>query len=300
MGGLSAVRWWKRAGLRILTYHNFPADTVQLFDEQCRHIREHYNPVSMGQVARSLQGDSVLPPRAVALTVDDGYLDFYTQAFPVLKKYELPATVYLFTDFVDGKMWGWWNQVQFLCDQTRVHELTLPNKERRKLDTGTAEQVCEQLKKLPNSARLAYLRELPYWLEVKLPEQPPEPWRALTWNHVRELAQKGVEFGAHTKTHPILSRLEDEGLLREEIEGSQQRIREELGAAPIHFCYPNGRDHDIPGAAPAILKECGFITAVTTTAGFNSSASDAYALKRFGADPDLPFYYFKETLAGCR
>jgi peptidoglycan/xylan/chitin deacetylase (PgdA/CDA1 family) len=122
-------------------------------------------------------------------------------------------------------------------------------------------------------------------------------WRPLTWDEVRQLQRAGVEFGAHTKTHPILSTLEDDESVREEIRGSKERIEAELNTPVIHFCYPNGRLRDTDRRVDEAVRACGFRTAVTMIGGVNFAA-DPFLLRRFGVDPSLPSFYFAELLSG--
>ena len=89
-GGLQMARWVNRKGLRILMYHRF-SDAVDL-DNQCRHIREHYSPVSLAQVDAWLKSGDSLPDNAMAVTVDDGYRDFCEVAYPVFSKWRIRLT----------------------------------------------------------------------------------------------------------------------------------------------------------------------------------------------------------------
>jgi peptidoglycan/xylan/chitin deacetylase (PgdA/CDA1 family) len=71
----------------------------------------------------------------------------------------------------------------------------------------------------------------------------------MKWQEVRQLAKQGVEFGGHSKSHPIFSRINNEAELREEIEGCERRIEAELGQPVLHFSYPNGKEEDLPLSA---------------------------------------------------
>ncbi|HKA00424.1 MAG TPA: polysaccharide deacetylase family protein, partial [Candidatus Solibacter sp.] len=218
-GGLGVARWTRRRSLRILMYHRFKdRDSIA---QQCAHIRAHYTPVSLSHAAGWLC-DGGWPDNALVVTVDDGYRDFYQLAYPVFREYGIPATVYLVSEFLDGRQWLWVDRVRwsYLKNGSNLKE---------------ARTAIEAAKKLPNAARLAWLEALP----VRPPEVAPAEYEAMQWDEVREASRGGMEFGAHTCTHPILSRV-GEGELTSEIAGSKRRIEEELGRAVDHFCYPNG------------------------------------------------------------
>jgi peptidoglycan/xylan/chitin deacetylase (PgdA/CDA1 family) len=308
LGGISLFRSRHKHEFRILMYHNFveaPSD----FRRQCEHIRQYYNPVSMKEIGEALRDGSPLPLNAVAVTVDDGYRDFYLNAYPVLREFGIPATVFLVSEFLDGKLWLWWNQVTWAFENTRAACIDLQTSTLQHTakwdDPATCRVACEttirRLKSAANEDRLAAMQQLLDQLSVDLPEQPPEQWRPLSWDEVRVMSEDGMEFGAHTKTHPILSSVSDVAQLTEEIVGSRTRIEQELGKPVEHFCYPNGKGEDIGTETVSIVRNAGFLTAVTAEPGRNREpVQDPMQLKRLSAEPDLPAYYFDELLSGVR
>lgn len=278
-GGLGVARWTRRRSLRILMYHRFKdRDSIA---QQCAHIRAHYTPVSLSHAAGWLC-DGGWPDNALVVTVDDGYRDFYQLAYPVFREYGIPATVYLVSEFLDGRQWLWVDRVRwsYLKNGSNLKE---------------ARTAIEAAKKLPNAARLAWLEALP----VRPPEVAPAEYEAMQWDEVREASRGGMEFGAHTCTHPILSRV-GEGELTSEIAGSKRRIEEELGRAVDHFCYPNGSVRDYTPAAVEVVRAAGFRTATTTTIGVVGAGDDALQLRRIGVEPGLDERYFAECAAGLR
>jgi peptidoglycan/xylan/chitin deacetylase (PgdA/CDA1 family) len=111
---------------------------------------------------------------------------------------------------------------------------------------------------------------------------------------------EGVEIGAHTRSHPILSQLPDDAALEEEIGGSARRIEEMTGRAPRHFCYPNGRTQDVTARTVEAVRRAGFRTGVTTEPGLADLASDPLRLRRIGLGPETPASYFRRAAAGYR
>lgn len=308
-GGLKLVRLYNRGRARILAFHRFPADQT-FFQRQCAYLRQNYTPVSLGEITDRLRSGRPVSRNAIALTVDDGYLDFYRHAYPILKRYGISAAVFLMTDFVGGQNWPWWDRVEYSFTHTALQTVSfaLDGDEALasyELTTSTErESACfetvERLKRVPNKARLAFLARLPDVFKVDLPTHAPAAFEALSWDQVREMSGNGIEFGAHTKSHPILSVVESEAELREEICGSKRRIADELGREPEHFCYPNGRNQDIGAAARRIVEEARFKGAVTTEPGLIDSVSDPFMLRRIVLEPDLPELYFRQRLAGLR
>jgi peptidoglycan/xylan/chitin deacetylase (PgdA/CDA1 family) len=303
LGILHAIAWQHRHSFQILTYHRFTGvDAADALRRQCAYIVEHFQPVSMAQVERALHGCGTLPPKALAITVDDGYRDFLSIAFPVFREFELPVTVYLISGFLDGELWPWWDRVEFAVQNTRrpFVDVTLNGGRRLPLQmaaekTESYQELCAASVKIPNRERLAFLARVPEMFGVEIPVTAPGEYAALTWDEVRMMHNAGMEFGAHSRTHPILPSLEDAASIQTEIADSKLRIEEELRAPVLHFCYPNG---DFDDRVVAAVKACGFRTAATVLAGYDSLATDPYLLKRRSVDPELPESYFRETLSG--
>jgi len=307
MGGLTLARWVNRAGLRILMYHRFSDRTA--LARQCAHIRQHYRPVSMADVSEWLHGRGKLPPRALAVTVDDGYRDFLESGYPVFAEYQIPVTVFLVTDFMDGKSWLWFDRILHAFAQTRISEpaIQIPNGQVVRFKLGSAasrraagQQLADMAVAWSAAERLKLVGDLSRMLETQLPDQAPLDCRSLSWDEVRTMAASGVEFGAHTKTHPILSSLTTPDELRDEIAGSKARIEAELNRPVLHFCYPNGKMQDIGLAAVETVRLSGMRTAVTAEPGLNHAHQDAFILHRIGADPGHDDLYFQRGLAGWR
>ena len=307
-GAITISRRRHARSLRILMYHHFPRNTAGL-RKQCEHIRRYYSPVSMAQVAQSLTTDEELPSNAVAVTVDDGYRDFFLYGHPIFHEFGIVPTVYLVSDFLDRKCWLWWNEIQYAIrrSRNRAIDFTIGKHEYRLRIATDAEKarssevLIEDLKDLPNQERQGAKARILECLEVELPADPPTEWEPLAWKEVRHLSKSGVEFGAHTRTHAILASLRDKTELREQIAGCKRRVEEELGSPVLHFCYPNGRIQDIGAAALEQTRDCGFLTGVTTERGMNDpNGADPFMLRRLGVATDVPGDYFAELLAGFR
>lgn len=288
-GGLRVMREIGRRGVRILLYHRFPASARRSLEAQCAHLRRHYNLVSLSEVGAWLRGEGRLAPNSLAVTVDDGYRDFYSTAYPVFTACRIPVTVFLATDFLDRKCWLWVDRIEYAFRLTRLRTVALVLSGERKefaLDSGDQRYVAtatvkSAAKKMTNEAKLALvLHDLPDLLQVTLPPEPPEEFAPLSWDEVRQMHADGIDFGAHTKTHPILSSLGSHSHLSEEILGSKRRIEDELGRTVLHFSYPNGTWPDLNSTVMDIVKSGGFETAVTAQGGVNFKKVDPFLLRR--------------------
>lgn len=281
------VRWpsllWKH-GLTVLCYHRiadagdpatggFPANisaSPQGFLQQLEIVTRHYRPVSVAEVARWLRSEAELPPRALLITFDDGYRDIATTAWPLLKSHGVPAIVFLSTEHIGSKR-------PYLCDwvhhcfaSSTLARATVPllgavNIENATQRRAAAERWMECAKRLPHAACASLRDELANSLGL-FADSEALTSLCLDWNEVRSLAEEGLEFGAHTRTHAILSRLGD-AEIEQEVSGSFDDLHERLGAKPLAFAYPNGARGDFSERDEAAVRNAGFALAFSTCGG---------------------------------
>jgi peptidoglycan/xylan/chitin deacetylase (PgdA/CDA1 family) len=301
-GGLATLARTCLAGRAvILRYHSIStaADGTHLcldpglavtpdhFDRQCAYLRKHYNVVSLDEIVDSLIGGTSLPPKAVALTFDDGYRDNYTRAFPILLRHGLTATFYVSTGCIDNRALLWTGLLRFAVFTTTlpVLEIDAPlafrfpvatEFERREAFT----KLIVTMKNIPTADRLALLDAVRRAAGIE--DLSPLSSIMMTWDQVREMHRGGMSLGAHTITHPNLpNATPDEA--RREIFGSRDELAAELGTAIRHFSYPNGRGSaHLTDAVKSLVREAGFASSTTSVTGGVLPGDDTLALKRVG------------------
>jgi peptidoglycan/xylan/chitin deacetylase (PgdA/CDA1 family) len=266
--------------LRILTYHRVseietpvildPAmisATPGGFARQMQYLSNNYNVISMRDLIGAFQNRAVLPKRPVLITFDDAYHDFIEYAWPVLKRLKLPATVFVSTAYAaKPEEPFWWDKISnsFLntekgkIDLAPLGNLVLTNTgERRK----SLKRVQNYLKTLDHNVAMPIVDELCSCLKGRKTEIKV----SLDWDELRQLHSQGITLAAHTRTHPILSRISAEDARKEIIESQKDLERETGDVLPV-FCYPNGDYND---SIIQILKDAGFIMAFSTKDGHN-------------------------------
>ena len=213
------------AKIPILTYHSIDergsviSTRPQTFRRQMKFLSEaDFNVVSLKTLGKNFLENVPLPPKTLVLTFDDGFQNFYSEAFPVLNEYNFTATVFLITDYC-GKYNDWSGN--------------LPTLERSKL---------------------------------------------MEWSEIKELNNNGIEFAAHSITHPDLTRISVEAARREIVE-SKTTIEERLGREVTDFAYPYG-SYNAP--VKRITQEY-FRTACSANLGKVQPDDDIFALKRLDA-----------------
>ena len=235
-----------------------------------------------------------LPDNPVILTIDDGYQDNFTFAYPILRKYSIPATIFITTDFISHKSWLWSNKLEYILNNSKqkIFEFPLNNKiVRFRLDSfdnwhKTQLRIFNYCRAIGNLQKDNILDELARNLEVKVPEQTTRDFQPLTWDQIGKMNDNGVEFGSHTCSHPILSQLNLKDLEHELLD-SKREIEGKLRREVTSLSYPNGRAEDINNTVIKITKKAGYSSAVTTMKGLNSvSNTDSLLLKRVAVSTD--------------
>lgn len=305
-GAFAPFRAANRGRVLILTYHRFSrgedplATPAAAFDAHLRYLKSRYALVPLSRVAAHYEGRDELPARAACVTIDDGFRDAYEVAFPILRRHDVPATLFVITGFLDRAVWMWTDKMRHVALRAEGGRLVAEVGERTfesKLDgrasrLAAAARVNSELKKLPAAARDEAIARAAAQNGVSLPDAPPEEFAPVSWEQAREMDAAGVEIGSHTVTHPILTHADDEQL-RRELNDSRARLETELGRAADLFCYPNGSFDE---RVRRETERAGYRCAVTTLEGLNERRADSLTLRRVAAEPDLP--HFVQSTSG--
>lgn len=268
--------------LRVLTYHRIDeptrrpwldpgliSATPKEFGRQMAYLASHCQTLTVQDVLAALQSRNKkdIPPRAVLVTFDDGYRDFEEQAWPILKRYRIPAAVFIPTAYPDHpEQTFWWDDLYQALQNTRGKEsLETPIGTFSLSDTISRKQAYQHLKNylktLRHAEAISRVRDLSKELEV-----PPAANCIMSWSSLRKLSREGLTVGAHTRTHPLLNRLSlDEA--RKEVIGSFEDLKSELGIALPIFAYPSGEVND---DVVSMLEREGVSLAFTTKRGINN------------------------------
>lgn len=290
--------------VQILVYHRvndegdpfFPATSIADFRRQMAFIAENYRVYSLEDATESIQTDEI-PEDAIVITFDDGYRDNFQNAFPILREFSIPATVFLATDAVRPGKRLWHDDVFSAFRNTKALWLKgLPDKRsvfslQTLADKLQAQRhILQLLWSLTVDERENRVEQLLDSLNVK---RCDDQTLMLSWEEIQVMHAHGICFGSHTVTHPILSTLPEARLLLEIIE-SKRVIEEQLTNRISTFAYPVGRAQDFDARTKAILKEHGYRSAVTTIFGVNEPGDDLFALRRMTPwERDLPSFATK-------
>jgi peptidoglycan/xylan/chitin deacetylase (PgdA/CDA1 family) len=267
--------------LRVITYHRVgvPGEiphldprqisaTPEMFEQQMKFLKNHYTVVHMEQVMDAAINGRSLPKGAVAVTFDDAYEDVKKYAWPILKKYDLPATVFVPTAYPDQPDRSfWWDRLYNAFVNTSREEV--PSTPIGKLSLRTPEERLQNLKQLQNHIKILSHGEMMEAVEdvcgQLLNGENGSLNDVIGWEELRRLVKEGLTLGGHTRTHPILTQVSLEQV-REEVRGSLEDLRREIGEVLPVFAYPNGNHTEM---IMKILHDEGYKLAFITRGGFN-------------------------------
>lgn len=282
----------------ILLYHRIGSEyagwslrpkplSSQIFESQMEYFCHNFEILSLDRLAHHLLQGS-LPEKAAVITFDDGYKDNYLYAYPILKKYHIPATMFLTTGHIGTDKLFWWDKVSYIIRHTAVKQLDLSDlgclplqSESDKIHANSL--ITERLKKLPDEEKNLLIEKL---FNISGTVIPPGLGRELilSWDEVIEMSNDGIAFGAHSVNHPVLTNLPLEQA-KGEILQSKQDIEEKLGKVVTTFAYPNG---DFNAELVKFIGESGFVCAVSVLPGkLISSKDNIYQLSRIAPIEDF-------------
>lgn len=315
---LSTLRLAFSGDVTILAYHRvldvpneheFPFDielvsaSVSQFTRQMEHIKAHYQPITFATLLTHLaRGDKPLR-RAAIITFDDGFADNYHNAFPVLKRLKIPATIFLSTDNIDRQETFWYEKLSYAVMTTRANSIATSTLGAYTVEKDPASRrrliinIITKLKLVPDDVRLASLDDLYTQFLGNREWQEDVRSGPLTWGQIKEMSVSNIEFGSHSVSHPVLSRL-PLAKLAFEVEHSKHRIESELQQQVQVIAYPVGGVEAFDENVRSAVKKAGYELGVSYIPGIERPDKwDKYALRRVHIERYVDAHFFKAMLA---
>jgi len=222
----------------------------QSFEMQMRTLREEFNPISLQGLREYLDNNVELPERSCLVTFDDGWLDNYEIAWPILNKYQIPAVVCLPCNFMSGDSMFWQEEMlmhltSFLRSGNSMDTTTLSGV--LGIDIRTKDPDIDDIRDFVLAQKPLRQEEIREKLQEIKNLSSPERVKGhynkyISWDQAMEMQSGGISFASHALTHRILTRLSSEGICTELVE-SKRVLTEQLGTEIAAVAYPNG-DHD--------------------------------------------------------
>ena len=288
----------KKGGVIILMFHKIDDKCDQLplticpeiFDRIISEITSRYNIVPLEALINE-NGELIVDDEVkFAITFDDGYRDNYEKGFPILRKHNVPATIYLSYGHMEGQEIFWYEKLTSGLLSSQLQSIDLEDLGSEKFSLNSQEdrdlaiyKLNLWLKTFTDKERTQLLTIILERLQVDESSLDVSPM--LTWEMVKEMKENNINFGSHTISHPILSR-EDKQSIEKEVVESRWLLEKKTGDSYSGFAYPNGTEDDYNDTVLEFTRST-YQHACTTTPGINYRGQDPYQLKRVNIDPGM-------------
>jgi peptidoglycan/xylan/chitin deacetylase (PgdA/CDA1 family) len=252
-------------------------------------------------IERGVKGGGL--KNAMALTFDDGYANNYTYALPLLEALDMPFTVFVTTGFTDTDHVSWNDRLEFAVhtSEGKLLNARLMNEDFMLATAAEREAAIGRLKTLLKKKRLARIehdvKRIFHALRADAGDPRLKHVGYLTSDQIKEMSGRDVTFGAHTVTHPILSR-ETPERVREEITESKAALEKITGKPVFAFAYPNGRREDYNEMVIDEVRKAGLSTAMTSVYGLVRPGDSPFEIRRIVFDNRWPYEVFETRVSG--
>ena len=313
-------RYLRRRNPLVLCYHGIHNNEVEFpiwthldyktFEQHLKFIADNCNVISLSALSEQLVGGN-FDPYAVAITFDDGYHNNFTNAFPLLAKYKIPATIFVTTDFIGTSNFIWSDNLAAMLTVTKRKSIAIDNAVHLPLTSPqgkanayrliandlkkyTFDQICERLYIIMNQLGVS---------EDSLREPVLQScFGHLSWEQILEMQNSGlIEIASHGMSHSILTRC-TETVARKEIEKSKELLDSKLLHCPpfssliSSFAYPNGGPTDYSQDTRKMLIAAGYNLVFTNIQSRVSKISDRYQMPRLCIGNECDLVAFKSLL----
>tara|TARA_B100000686_G_C16749580_1_gene951625 strand:- start:659 stop:1606 length:948 start_codon:yes stop_codon:yes gene_type:complete len=266
-----------KMGNAILNYHKISPDnnsskendelsvSESKFRQQLIFLKKNYNLVSLNNLINFEKSNKF----NICITFDDGYKDNLTYALPILKEFNVPATIYFVTKFFENEFSIWWRELEDYIWQNsgnikfeyekKKYDISIKDNSEKIRCYGKLVQIIKRLDKIEQEKFLSALTKTDIRKEYKNEFLSKEDLKLLNSNPL-------ITIGAHTHNHLSLKNLKKNDCIKE-IKKSKEILENLTGRKIDHFSYPYGTKGDARKREFKIVEELGFKSAVTTSVG---------------------------------
>jgi peptidoglycan/xylan/chitin deacetylase (PgdA/CDA1 family) len=266
-------------------YNPYLAITPQSFENFLAFLSQYFRVQTLTELVGQLHTHAPGGLRRCALTFDDGWEDNYRVAWPILRRFGMPATIFVTTGLAgtsellpEDKLWRYWQEAKAKSSLPAFDGAleTYRLAQRVNIESGFPGYRAV-LKQLPGKKRLQLFADLDSEFGA-LPQQNPSPF--MTWSQLKELSEDRITLGSHTVTHPSLA-YEEDSVIREELSGSKRMLEQQIGRRIDYLAYPTGMfDERVTREA----SQAGYQAAVTTEPGAAALNANPLLLPRVAID----------------
>jgi peptidoglycan/xylan/chitin deacetylase (PgdA/CDA1 family) len=262
----------KSLDMLILTYHTLSEDSG--FPDHIEYLlAKKYKIMDLASGLKLLREKPRKTNKVISITFDDGDNSIYRCGLPIIKKYNLPVTVFIITGLIGTDQPFWWQEVMHYSGKSG----------------GELERLLRRIKSIPNQERLNYLESL----QKRTTE--PLKQRQLDIHELKELIESGISLGNHTHTHPMLDQCTDDEI-RREFTDSKRFFDQHNLPGYSYLAYPNG--NLLPEDKMQLVRESGISHAFLFNHQVTRKIKDPLKISRLSVGDRTPLWKFRLIISG--
>lgn len=261
--------------------------TAEELDQHIKFFKQHFDIISLKTLSEMLKSSSKLTSKYMCLTFDDGYIDNFSTALPILKANNVTASFFIATGLIGSDIVPWWDKIAFLIKYHQPQRLRLKEWKDEVFYGGCEEQFIRNVLHAVKTCRLSAQKQIDLLEQELLHQNGYPPADFMGWHHLKELLDAGMELGAHSHNHDILTKLSEEELFYE-LSHSKALLETNLSEEISAFSYPVGNKSAYNYKVIEGLMNTGYYLAFNFQQGINTHPADnPYDLHRFPIAPGM-------------
>lgn len=277
--------------------------TAEQFEQHVKFYNTNFTVISIEQLIEKFDthNDSPIDKKYAVITFDDGYIDNYSIAFPILKKYNTAAAFYIVTGYLENSYIPWWDEIAWIVRHSNKTIIKLSNWPNEiDISTGTTtEKVRNILREIKIDCSLSMaekITELKAACQCDIPEKIRKSQLFVNWKQITEMSDNGMHIGSHSMSHNILSHLTTQEQ-EHEVSQSKLRIEKKLNKEITSFAYPVGNKSSFTKHTIKATKAANYKLAFSFIPGVILSFSeDRYQLKRLPVNGNCSIKQLKNII----
>jgi len=312
--GITGFKWRNLAnGLYCFNYHrigdpnkseydpNVFSCSAEQFSLQLEFYKKNFTVITLTEALALITKNQILDKKYALITFDDGYIDNYTVAMPILIEHGLSALFHLPSDYVESTIIPWWDEIAYMVKHTKKTSLKFGQYSEISLTrfkiNKTIRLVMNDVKHDPRDM-IEKVEELRKKLACELDITKEALNLFVNWLQVKEMVDKGMFIGSHTRSHRILSHLSiDEQI--QEMQLSKEIIENKIGNKIVSIAYPVGNKNSFTKETCYAAKSLGYQCGFSFINGRNNltNIEDNFHLKRIGIDGNASIDNIKKKVS---
>ncbi|MBA6290443.1 polysaccharide deacetylase family protein [Colwellia sp. MB3u-4] len=276
--------------------------TEELFEKHIQFYNDTFCVISVDDLINIINKNEFIHKKYALITFDDGYIDNYSIAFPILKKYCTPAAFFIATNHLDSPGIPWWDEIAWIIRHSKVALIKFCDwNEAIDISTGTItlniRTILKKIKQDKMRSMEDKIKELENICQSKMTDNARDTKLFMDWEQVKEMSESRMHIGSHTLSHNILSHLSKKQQ-NEEIVLSKKRIEEKLGIKVTSFAYPVGGKAAFTEDSKLLVEQANYELAFSFIPGIisNLNKKERYQYKRLPVDNNCSISQLRQII----